>query len=317
MVHRTLLTLAILLGLSFPALAQQEGPIVIFLSENEEEYKETSSAFRTEMGKEVPFHTFSLADLDLRGSRTEVLLEKARKLNPQLFFAVGQKAFFLLKDVKSAPVIYAGIPDYLSEVISEKHKENAYRNVNGVFWGDRNCALETLSAFRELLPKARRVGIIYSHYSRDLIRELEKKAEKLGLEVYARKISAKDEAAPAIGELVKKVDSFLVLKRDKFGSRGDVRKRLLEIATAQNNIPVISTHAVDLKRGALATLDLDGARSGREAAKVAKDLQKAGGQNDPVIRDAKNLAFERKFNARIARELRVSFPKSTKWEMVE
>ncbi len=317
MVHRTLLTLAILLGLSVPALAQQERPIVIFLSENEEEYKETSSAFRLAMGEGVAFHTFSLADEDLGSSRTVEFLEEARKLSPQLFFAVGQKAFFLLKDVKSAPVIYAGIPDYLSEVISQKHKANAYRNINGVFWGDQNCALEALRAFHELLPGKRRVGIIYSHYSRDLIRDLEKQAKKLGIEVHARKISAKDQAAPTIGALVEKVDSFLVLKRDKFGSQWDVRNRLLEIATAQHQIPVISTHASDLKRGALATLDLDGARSGREAAKVAKGLQKAGGQNDPVILDAKNLAFERKFNARIARELRVSLPKSTKWEMVE
>ena len=113
------------------------------------------------------------------------------------------------------------------------------------------------------------------------------------------------------------VDAFLVLKRDKFGSRGDIRERLLEIATAQNNIPVITTHTADLKRGALALLDLDGARSGREAAKLAKDLQKRKDPMVPVIRDAKNLVFDRKFNVRTARELRVSSPTSTKWEMVE
>ena len=111
MVQRTLLTLAILLGLSVPALAQQEGPIVIFLSENEEEYKKTSSAFMTAMGEGATFHTFSLADEDLDSSRTAAFLEDAKKLSPQLFFAVGQKAFFLLKDIESAPVIYAGIPD--------------------------------------------------------------------------------------------------------------------------------------------------------------------------------------------------------------
>ncbi len=317
MVQRTLLTFAILLGLSLPALAQKEGPVVIFLSENEEEYKKTSSAFRTEMGKGVSFHTFSLVGLEPRDRQAKALLGQAEKLSPQLFLAVGQKAFFLLMLVESAPVIYAGIPDYLSERIGEKHEEKALQNVNGVFWGDRNCALEALNTFHELLPGARRVGIIYSAYSKSLIQELKTQAKKMGLEVHARQIKAKDQAAPAIGDLVKMVDAFLVLKRDKFGSRGDIRERLLEIATAQNNIPVITTHTADLKRGALALLDLDGARSGREAAKLAKDLQKRKDPTVPVIRDAKNLIFDRKFNVRTARELRVSSPTSTKWEMVE
>ncbi len=316
-VRKTLLFLALFQAMAFSAFAQETSKVAIFLSENEEEYVGTAAAFRAEMGEGVGIYTFSLAGLKLGDAKMDLFVKQARAVKPQLFFAVGQKAFYLLMYERTIPVIYAGIPDYISDAIRKKHQSDSLKNINGVYWGDRRCALESLKAFHELLPGARRVGVIYSEYHSELIRELKKQADNLGLQIFASKIRNTTEAVPTIDDLVTKVDAFLVLKRDRLGSRGDVRERLLEIATAQKSIPVITTHPADLKRGALALVDLDGSRSGREAASLLKSLQKNGFQKSPVLLEAKDLSFERKFNVRTARGLRVSLPTSTKWEMVE
>ncbi len=297
--------------------AQEPDPVVVFLSENEEEYSRAADSFRGEMGADVSVHTYSLAGMLYSDPQAKRLLDQARKLRPRFFFGVGQKAFFLLKEEEEIPVVYAGIPDYLSTAIRSAQKTGRLKNINGVFWGDRDCAVEALKAFHELLPGARRVGIVYSRYTESLVEALESEGRRLGVEVHAEKIKTLDQVGPTIRDLATRVDAFLVPKRDRLASRDDVRERILSIATAQNNLPVITTHRADLKRGALALVDLDAARSGKEAAVLARQLRNDEFRKGPVIRDAKSLLFQRKFNVRIARDLRVARPVSTKWEMVE
>ena len=159
---------------------------------------------------------------------------------------------------------------------------------------------------RELLPDAKKIGILYTTSeanSVSAIAEYKEKVGDYGFELVEKGITNTSEIALATDDLLSQVDCISNLTDNTVVSS---LATILDKANAAN-IPVFGSEIEQVKIGCLAAMGLDyvdlGKQTGRMAAEVLKGEKKASELNFEVIETA---AFYG--NSKVAEDLGITFP---------
>ena len=241
--------LAALMALVFagPASAGGEGVVVVRSSELAP-YKALEEAFTGAMGG--PVKSLSLAD---------PVAARAGAANGAVVLAIGLDAARLVLDAKPVgQAIFGLVPS------PEKLGVGEVQKAVPMFVGPTR----QLSIVKELLPGAKRLGVIYAATSEGLVADYERAARGMGVTLVRQEVKDRSQVANALRELIGKIDALLLLP-DAATLGVDIFKFLLT-TSMDSKVPLIGFSQGQAKAGALITIEVDYEEMGREAAAAAK-----------------------------------------------
>ncbi|MDD3414948.1 MAG: ABC transporter substrate-binding protein [Lachnospiraceae bacterium] len=201
------------------------------------------------------------------------------------------------------PVIYTAVSDPVSAGLANADKTPA-GNVTGT--SDALPVTEQLKMIREILPDAKKIGIIYTTSeanSCSTIEEYKANAGDYGFEIVESGINTVADVSIAAADLVEKVDCITNLTDNTVVS---ALQTLLDSANAKG-IPVFGSEVEQVKNGCLASMGLDyyklGEQTGVMAAKVLLGESKASDMPYEVITEASLY-----INNKVAENVGITFP---------
>lgn len=186
----------------------------------------------------------------------------------------AQSAYNAAMD-KDIPVVYTAVTDPISAELADKDG-NATGNATGT--SDKLPVKEQLEMIREMLPDAKKIGIIYTTSeanSVSAIKEYESLVKNYGFTLVKKGISTTADVSLAADDLLSKVDCITNLTDNTVVSS---LPTILDKANAKK-IPVFGSEIEQVKIGCLAAEGLDyialGEQTGKMAASVLKGEKKA------------------------------------------
>lgn len=173
------------------------------------------------------------------------------------------------------PVIYTAVSDPVGAGLA-KADGSAVGNLTGTC--DALAVGEQLQMIREVLPAAKKIGIIYTTSEANSISTVasyQEAAAAYGFEIVATGVTAMSEIPLAAADLVKKVDCITNLTDNTVVS---ALQSVLEEAN-KAKIPVFGSEVEQVRAGCVASMGLEyfelGRQTGKMAAKVLKGEAKA------------------------------------------
>lgn len=129
-------------------------------------------------------------------------------------------------------------------------------------------ARKQLEWHKRMLPKAKRVGVLYNPlYNQAWVDEAKRAADKLGLEIISVPVKAAKELPSALKTLGRNADSVLGIP-DKTVYSGKTAKAVL-LYSFRNRIPFVGLSKAWVKSGAFYALDWDYHALGKQCADIA------------------------------------------------
>ncbi len=210
------------------------------------------------------------------------------------------------------PVVYTAITDPVEAGLA-KADCSSVGNVTGT--SDALAVEAQLGMIREIMPDAKKIGIIYTTSEANSISSVAKYetlAASMGFEIVTTGVTAVSEVALAAADLVSKVDCITNL------TDNTVVSALQTVLEAANNakIPVFGSEVEQVKAGCVAAMGLEyyelGRQTGAMAAKILKGEAKAADMNFEIIDEPKLYV-----NYAAAEKLGMVLPEAYKSEAAE
>jgi putative ABC transport system substrate-binding protein len=203
------------------------------------------------------------------------IIEKISSAGPRLIFAIGQNALSRIRVIKDIPIVYAMVSNPRALLSGEKNITGVSMNVS---------AGQQLNALLEILPGAKRIGIVYDpQKTGHLFEEARRAALFRGVTLISREVSSPREAPSAINDLKGEIDAFWMLPDTTVLTQESVK--YLFLFSFENNIPVLSFSKKYIKMGSLISLNIDAVNIGRQAGKMANQIL-AGKDMGNIIKTA-------------------------------
>ncbi len=181
------------------------------------------------------------------------------------------------------PVIYTAVSDPVEAGLANEDG-SPVGNITGT--SDALAVDAQLQMIREVLPDAKKIGIIYTTSEANSISTVEQYKElagNYGFEIVPTGVTAISEVSIAAADLVSKVDCISNMTDNTVVS---ALQSVLEEAN-KAGIPVFGSEVEQVKAGCVASMGLEyyelGVQTGRMAAKVLKGEAKASEMNYEVI----------------------------------
>ena len=212
----------------------------------------------------------------------------------------AQAAFNATRD-KDIPVVFIGVSDPIGAGIV-KSKENPETNMTGISdFLDVDAELELV---KELLPNAKKIGVIYNPSeinSSNGLELLKSKAQDLGYEVETVAISSTMDIYLAMDNILKKVDVMVntIDNTVMSGLNTEIEK------ADEKNIPVIGAVSEQVEKGALASNSFNQYKMGYESKDMIEKILNGESANNIKVKncEAKELFVNKtkaeKFNIKI------------------
>ncbi|NLC64865.1 MAG: ABC transporter substrate-binding protein, partial [Erysipelothrix sp.] len=260
--------------------------------------------------------TYSVDYKNAQGDNTSTdqIVSKFVSDDVDLIYAIATNAAqsaYNQAEEKGIPVIFNAVTDPVAAGLVES-MEVPGGHVSGV--SDISPVEKQLKIVTEILPSAKKVGIMYNIGEANSISQIEtinQIAPLLGLEVVAVGVSEQSEIPLSVEKLVKEVDALYNITDNMMVSASAT---LIDAATSAG-IPVIATEDGAFDQGVLATESLSYYGFGQAAAEMMKAVLVDGkdiGTLPVVISDATNLYV----NQEKADELGIEIPQSVKDRVV-
>lgn len=232
--------------------------VVVLRSSDLAPYKALEAAFVGAVG--APVKVLSLAD---QGEA------KSAAASAAVVLAIGQDAARLALDAHPVgQVVFGLVPAPEKLGASEAAKAVPMFVAPG-----RHVAV-----LKEVLPNAKRLGVIYSAPSTGLVADYERAARGVGATLVKHEVKERTQVAQALRDLVGKIDA-LVLLPDPATLGVDTFKFLLT-TSLEAKVPLIGFSQGQARAGAMLALEATYDEMGREAAAAAKRAL-AGGAAAP------------------------------------
>lgn len=284
----------LVLSILFPCCCSGAGPAsvsVIFSSEKIGPYKLARQALEKFFAQRQPALTIN--DYDLERIKPGTLVREIQLKRPAVIVAIGTPAQnFARENIPDIPVVFCMvlIPTALTP------------NMTGVSM-DVPAAVK-LKKMREILPNAKKVGVIYSPASAAWYDAVVRACDELGLKAAGRRIESGSEFPDVLKNFYPQIDYLLMIPDSLVYIPQSVQFTLLE--SLRNKFPVVGLSASYVKAGALASFDCDYEDLGRQAGEVA--LLLLAGATPAGIPPAGPQKTNFYLNIRTARRLGVKLP---------
>jgi len=281
---RRLLLLILALATLLPSLAQAYD-ILVLQSRRDPAYEEVLKGFLA--GNNASQRLLVMSDY------AEVdVVRIVREDRPRLILAVGDAALTATRAIQQTPVVA------VMSLGLHNHKDS-YPNLTGIGMfapAERYCDL-----LKRM--KTRRVGIIHNPgKSGWYLRQARMEANKAGIELVVREVSAPRETISQLTSLAGKVDALWMLP--------DVTAVTRETAEAyfrfgqEQSIPVISFAGNYLGLGAAAVVEIDRTDMGRQVADMIAELLSGASISGMPVKYPRGTTY--KTNGSVLKKFRVS-----------
>jgi len=187
------------------------------------------------------------------------------KLKPKLIYTIGSSAYLsVLKSDPKRPIVFSSIVNW-RRIPLTKHTTGVSAEL---------LPASQLLLFRYFFPDIQRVGVLYSDTFNKEWQELAKvSAKEVGLTLVARRIHSKKSVKKILPSLLKKIDAlWLIADPLVLSSRANIRT-LFNMAEQQNKA-VFAYDAAFIHMGAVLSIAVDPATTGRQAAVLSNDVLK-------------------------------------------
>ncbi|WP_423299862.1 ABC transporter substrate-binding protein [Glutamicibacter nicotianae] len=212
--------------------------------------------------------------------------------------------------ITNVPVLFSAVTDPVdAKLVASNEAPGA--NVTGT--SDMNPVDEQLQLLKDLVPDAKKVGIVYSSgeaNSAVQVKMAKEAAKDLGLTIEEAAVSASSEVQQAASSL--DVDAYYVPTDNAVVS---ALEGLLQVAE-KNKVPVISADGESVKRGATATYGINYEKLGEQTAAMAVKLLK--GEAEPATMPVETISeVDLYLNEDAAKKAGIEFTDEMKSEAVE
>lgn len=181
---------------------------------------------------------------------------------------------------KKIPVVFNAVSDPIEAGLA-KDEKTPIEGVTGV--SDALPVEDQLKLIREVLPEAKKIGILYSTNEANSVSTLktyEALAGKYGFEIVSTGVTKQAEIASALDVILTKVDCISNMTDNTVVSALSL---VLDKASAKK-IPVFGSEEEQVKNGCVASAGLDYVELGKQAGAMAAKILKG--------EDIKNIPFE-------------------------
>lgn len=268
--------------------------VTIILSSKVESYQNSSIGIKRYISSNnlpVVFKEYFLDEQD-EGE----ILKWIEETKPKVICAVGSKAAKLAKyNIKDIPVVFNLVLN-VNEFVKD--------NMRG--FSIRVPLDEKFKVIKKVLPKVKKVGVIYSNKSIDEYNIIVSEAKDYNIEIVAKQIGTTQEFANAVQEIFPKIDCFLMVADSEVFFPYSIKFLLTH--SLEMKVPVIGLSSVYTKAGCLFSLENDYTEIGYKTGEVVAELLK--GQTISDIKLPSQLTnFHLSLNLRVAEVLGINIPK--------
>jgi len=272
-----------------PALAAENPRVIVLLSGNEAPYRQAFAALRA-----------ALMDLQLQAQMpTEALPRQANTL----LITLGQKAAQHAAQQKfPGQVLAALIPQAAYEAIIEAMPAEISQRWSALVL-DQPWARQ-LALARKVLPKAAKLGLVYSNDSGGDLAGMRVAASRQNMTLDARLLKAESELFPTLRQMLGGVDAMWAVPDAQVINRSTLQGYLLSAYRA--NVPVIAYSQALVEAGALAGVFSTPEDVGLDLADLLSPLSQGRMASMPRLTYPRRFSF--KINHSVARSLGLVIP---------
>lgn len=240
----------------------------------------------------------------LRGStQTDAhIFDTLRQFNPQLFITVGSYATEQVSAVfPGKPIIFATVMNPLaSGFVASMERPGGY--ITGAAL-DIPCDKQ-FHYFKRVVSGIRRIGVLYSSETENIIRQAKVAAQELGITLVALKVENEKEIPAAIDSLCRVADALWSVADHTVYTPQSTKHIILQ--TLRNRIPMMGFSRALVEAGGLFTLDFDFKDIGRQAGDIARRV--LSGTNPAEIPIATPGVIYFMYNENTAGQINVVIP---------
>lgn len=223
--------------------------------------------------------------------------------NDDLVLAIATpSAVTMANETSEIPILITAVTDPVSAKLV-KSNEKPDTNVTGT--SDMNPVADQLKLIKEIIPNAKKVGIIYNSSevnSQVQVDIADKAAPDLGLETVKVTVTASSEVMQAAQSLVGRVDAIYIPTDNMVVSS---LAAVIKVAE-DNKIPVIAGESNSVENGALATVGIDYYQLGRMTGDMAVQVINGAKPQDMAIQQQQGTQLV--LNLKAAQNMGVTVP---------
>ncbi|MCF6355247.1 MAG: hypothetical protein L3J26_09155 [Candidatus Polarisedimenticolaceae bacterium] len=235
--------------------------IVILTSKNAAPY----NSFVKEFKKVLPDSTVKVVNMEEEVDKGSAMIRKITEDKTDLIVALGSRAAWAAKDRQDIPVMFSMLSN------PKKYEIDSRAGIRIGF-----SASQKMQVFREILPRAQKIGVLYGKDSEGAINDIKEIADKVGITIIAKRIDDVREVASAVDDLLERVDA-LWLRTDKIiTSNARLLKQVILLRALRKKIPIIGENRWTVQNGALFSLFASYQSLGAQAGELVERLMEEG-----------------------------------------
>lgn len=287
-------------------LKSREAP---FYTEAQKGFVEGLARLGYPVGQRVELEVFVLTGT----KHDSAVLSTLMRRQPDLIVALGTDAALALKNLyqeleveRPTPIVFALVPDPLGLGIVESLERSGRPFAGGSLMVPPAKQFRLL---RDLLPKARRLGVFYNQgnpLSTRLVEAARSEATGLGWELHAVPVRSSSEVAQQLNTLKGQVDALWVIP-DAVSASGEGLQAMLAFAQREQ-VPIMGFSSTLVRQGALVALEVNFTDQGAQTAELAVRILEGAQPAELPVSPPRRLVLS--LNLKTVRQMNLQIPEA-------
>ncbi len=252
-------------------LSAQEKRIVIVKISSSAPFLKAEEGFKKEIRKSEIEAILIEYDIPDESKGEGRIAQKIRDLKPDLIVTIGSRSTAIVSQkIKDIPIVFCMVLNpvssgFVQSMRSSGHRDPAENNLSGASL-DIPVRIQ-LEKFKLIVPKLKRLGVLFTQDSKQVIVEARRVCRNIGIELVPELIYSEKEIPEAIETLAQEVDGLWAVADTIIFTPPSTQYILLY--TLRNGFPFMGLSPSFVKAGALFTLACDHKDVGRQAGELA------------------------------------------------
>lgn len=246
-------------------LSAHEKTIVIVKSSSSTPFLKAVEGFKKEIRKseiEAILIEYDISDQSKGEGR---IAQKIRDLKPDLIVTIGSRSTAIVSQkIKDIPIVFCMVLNPVSSGFIQSMRSSG-NNLSGASL-DIPVRIQ-LEKFKLIVPKLKKLGVLFTQDSKQVIVEANRVCKKIGVELVSELIHSEKEIPEAVEALAQEVDGLWAVADTVIFTPQSTQYILLY--TLRNGLPFMGLSPSFVKAGALFTLACDHKDVGRQAGELA------------------------------------------------
>ncbi|MCK4427183.1 MAG: ABC transporter substrate-binding protein [candidate division Zixibacteria bacterium] len=242
-----------------------EKTIVIVKSSSSTPFLKAVEGFKKEIRKSEIEAILIEYDVSDQSKGEGQIAQKIRNLKPDLIVTIGSRSTAMVSQkIKDIPIVFCMVLNPVSSGFIQSMRSSG-NNLSGASL-DIPVRIQ-LEKFKLIVPKLKRLGVLFTQDSKQVIIEAQGVCKRIGVELVPELIYSEKEIPGAVEALAQEVDGLWAVADTIIFTPQSTQHILLY--TLRNGLPFMGLSPSFVKAGALFTLACDHKDVGRQAGELA------------------------------------------------